>query len=319
MKITNMLVIALVFTAGGIATHATAGPCDEGMSFLNPLTNQVDINGIEFDGGIFDAKIGIVSVNGLLPVQQFETSTTNTINPSNRFNPSTAQVELDCIVFNENTFRATLDVVQEGNETKLQIADVGNVFDVAQIQDWTVDYSNNFPNDPLVLKADGSTILSTFPGTYTTQLDQIFIDLGLSTLNGTVSIGQISGNFSHFGETGSFSAVPTTISQKAMLSNDRFEVEVDWTNATGSGKGDAILATDDSAAFFFFDSSNVDALVRVFDGCSINNRYWVFAGGLTNVAYTITVTDTNTGTVKALNAPAEAPAIADTSAFETCP
>lgn len=317
MKNTNMLIIALVFTAGSIATHATAGPCDEGISFLNPLTNQVDINGIEFNGGVFDAKIGIT--DGLLPVQQFEPSTTNTINPSNRFNPSTSQVELDCIVFNENTFRATLDVVQDSGETKLQIADVGTVFDVAQGQDWTVDYSNSFPNDPLVLRADGSATLSTFPGTYTTQLDQIFIDLGLSTLNGTVSIGRISGNFSHFGETGSFSAVPTTIGQKAMLNNDRFEVEVDWANATGSGKADIILATDDSAAFFFFDSSNVDTLVRVFDGCSINNRYWVFAGGLTDVAHTLTVTDTNTGAVRTFNAPTAAPAIADTNAFDTCP
>ncbi len=318
MKNTKMLVTALVFTAGSIATYATAGPCDEGMSFLNPLTNQVDINGIEFDGGIFDAKIGIASNDGLLPVQQFEPSTTNTINPSNRFNSSTAQVELDCIIFNENTFRATLDVVQDGNETKLQIVDVSNVFDVAKIQNWTVDYSNNFSDDPLALKADGSATLSTFPGTYVTELDQILIDLGLSALNGTVGIGQINGNFSHFGETGSFSAVPTTISQKAILNNDRFEVEVDWTSSDGSGKGDAILATDDSAAFFFFDSFNVDALVRVFDGCSINNRYWVFAGSLTNVEYTVTVTDTSTGAVRTLNAPV-AEAIANTNAFETCP
>ena len=317
MKNTNVLVIALVFTACGIATHATAGPCDEGISFFNPLTNQVDINGVEFDGGVFDAKVGIT--DGLLPVLQFEPSTTNTIIPTNRYNPFTAQVELDCIVFNENTFRATLDVVQDGNETKLQIADVGNVFDVAQTQDWIVDYSNSFPNDPLVLKSDGSAILSTFPGTYTTPLDEILIDLGLSTLNGTISTGRISGNFSHFGETGSFFAVPAAFSQKAMLNNDRFAVEVEWVNATGSGIGDALLATDDSAAFFFFDSSNVDTLVRVFDGCSINNRYWVFAGGLTDVEYTLTITDTSMGAVKTFNAPAGMPAITDTSAFETCP
>ena len=83
MKNSNMLIIALVFTAGGIATHATAGPCDEGTAFINPLTNQVDINGIEFNGGVFDAKVSIVSDNGLLPVQQFEVSATNTINRIN--------------------------------------------------------------------------------------------------------------------------------------------------------------------------------------------------------------------------------------------
>jgi len=57
------------------------------------------------------------------------------------------------------------------------------------------------------------------------------------------------------------------------------------------------------------------------NGCSINNNYWVFAGGLTNVHVTMTVTDMSNAAVKtyvnSLNTPF-AP-IQDTIAFATCP
>lgn len=33
--------------------------------------------------------------------------------------------------------------------------------------------------------------------------------------------------------------------------------------------------------------------MKVLDGCSINNRYWVFPAAATNVEYTLTVTDTD--------------------------
>jgi hypothetical protein len=34
------------------------------------------------------------------------------------------------------------------------------------------------------------------------------------------------------------------------------------------------------------------------DGCGVNNHYWFFYGALTDVEYTITVTDTETSAVK---------------------
>lgn len=55
--------------------------------------------------------------------------------------------------------------------------------------------------------------------------------------------------------------------------------------------------------------------------CLSSSRYWVFAGGLTNVQVTTTVTDTQTGTVKIYTNPlgqAFQPT-QDTSAFATCP
>ena len=57
------------------------------------------------------------------------------------------------------------------------------------------------------------------------------------------------------------------------------------------------------------------------DGCGFNNRYWVFAAGTTNVAYTLTVTDTKTGRVVRYENPLgqRSPAVTDINAFATCP
>jgi hypothetical protein len=62
-------------------------------------------------------------------------------------------------------------------------------------------------------------------------------------------------------------------------------------------------------------------LIKVLDGCNINNRYWVFAAATTNVEYTLRVTDTETGASKQYRNPLgqASPAITDTSAFATCP
>jgi len=62
-------------------------------------------------------------------------------------------------------------------------------------------------------------------------------------------------------------------------------------------------------------------IVKALDGCGLNSRFWVFAGGLTNVEVILTVTDTHNGAVKTYVNPmntALAP-IQDTSAFATCP
>jgi hypothetical protein len=62
-------------------------------------------------------------------------------------------------------------------------------------------------------------------------------------------------------------------------------------------------------------------VIKVVDGRVVNNRYWVFAGGLTNVNVVTTVTDTQTGAFKTYTNPqgtAFQP-IQGTSAFATCP
>jgi hypothetical protein len=59
----------------------------------------------------------------------------------------------------------------------------------------------------------------------------------------------------------------------------------------------------------------------VLNACSFNNRYWVFAGGLTDVRTVVTVTDTQRDKVKTYINPQGSPwqPIQDTQAFATCP
>ncbi len=52
------------------------------------------------------------------------------------------------------------------------------------------------------------------------------------------------------------------------------------------------------------------------DGRAFNNKFWVFYGALSNVEYTITVTDTTTGVVKTyFNRSGDLASVADVNAF----
>ncbi|MFN2633864.1 MAG: hypothetical protein ABR610_10645 [Thermoanaerobaculia bacterium] len=105
------------------------------------------------------------------------------------------------------------------------------------------------------------------------------------------------------------------------LNSGRFKVTATWQSATASGTGTAIPGSSDTGQFWFFSSQNVEMVVKVLNGCGFNQRYWVFAGGLTNVAVTTTVTDILNGTVKVYTNPLNAAfqPIQDTAAFSTCP
>jgi len=107
------------------------------------------------------------------------------------------------------------------------------------------------------------------------------------------------------------------------LSGSRFAVETAYKIGPGLSPlilSTAVPLTDESGYFWFFDSSNVEILIKVLDGCAINGHFWVFAGGLTNVGVTLIVEDTQTGASKTYNNPigtAFAP-LQDTKAF-SCP
>jgi hypothetical protein len=106
------------------------------------------------------------------------------------------------------------------------------------------------------------------------------------------------------------------------LNNARFQIEVSWETSDGSrGKGHPVQLTSDTGYFWFFSSSNVEFVIKVLNGCGVNNRYWVFAGGLTDVKTEIKVTDLLLLTTKTYANPqgtAFRP-IQDTTAFASCP
>ncbi len=80
------------------------------------------------------------------------------------------------------------------------------------------------------------------------------------------------------------------------LSGGRFEVKASWRDFAGhTGSGHAAPLSADTGTFWFFDPANVETILKVLDGTSLNDHFWVFYGALSNVEYTLTVTDTQTG------------------------
>ncbi|HKV10460.1 MAG TPA: hypothetical protein VJ725_20130 [Thermoanaerobaculia bacterium] len=96
----------------------------------------------------------------------------------------------------------------------------------------------------------------------------------------------------------------TASATRLCLNGGRFAVDARWTRPDGgSDLGRAVSLTPDTGYFWFFDSANVEMVIKVIDGCGVNNRFWVFAGGLTDVRVRITVTDTATGAVQSYTNP----------------
>ena len=110
----------------------------------------------------------------------------------------------------------------------------------------------------------------------------------------------------------------------ACLNGGRFRLSIDWEVPEGT-KGRARLRgfseLSDSAYATFFDESNVEIVVKVLNGCGVNERFWVFAAGLTNVATAVRVRDTHaTKTWHHENDIGEEfLPVLDTDGFATCP
>ncbi len=101
----------------------------------------------------------------------------------------------------------------------------------------------------------------------------------------------------------------------------RFSVKTHWVTGSTSGDGHALALVADTGAFWFFSPTNLEMLVKALDGCAVNQKKWIFAGGLTNVNVTTTVTDLSTGGQKIYTNPANHAfqPVQDTAAFSTCP
>ena len=106
------------------------------------------------------------------------------------------------------------------------------------------------------------------------------------------------------------------------LGGNRFKVEATWQTASGaSGSGQAVLLTENSGYFWFFEPSNVELIVKRLDACAIGGGQWFFAAGMTDVFVTIIVTDTFTGQTRTYSNVLGTPfvPIQDAAAFSFCP
>jgi hypothetical protein len=82
------------------------------------------------------------------------------------------------------------------------------------------------------------------------------------------------------------------------LFGGRFQATVNWSApgfGSGSGAGTPVTLADLSGMFWFFDAANIELVVKVIDARSVNGKFWVFYGALSDVQYDLTVTDTATG------------------------
>ena len=116
----------------------------------------------------------------------------------------------------------------------------------------------------------------------------------------------------------------STLCVDRQAGDKRFKIQVAFQTSQGgglSGAGTAIplssLGVNSGGLFWFFGASNPEMLVKVIDGCGVNQKFWVFYSAGTNAGLTTTVTDTVTGATKTYTNPdltAAAP-VQDTSAL----
>jgi len=105
---------------------------------------------------------------------------------------------------------------------------------------------------------------------------------------------------------------------------NRFLTEiVDVTNSSTHIGVPVRIGSIDTALFWFYNDTNWEVMLKVLNACAVNNRYWVFGGALTNQGYRIVITDRGVAgdPQKQYTNPygTRAAAIADTTAFATCP
>lgn len=153
----------------------------------------------------------------------------------------------------------------------------------------------------------GNASLGTFPLASPIGL----IDLGpgdypLNVGGATVAIAKLTGT--------------CTAGPYLCLNGNRFRAEVAFQLGAETRTARAVSLTADTGNFWFVDPSNVELAVKVLDGRSLNRHFWVFFGALTNLGYTLSITDLVTGTVKSYNNPPGTFASAgDTAAFPAAP
>jgi hypothetical protein len=92
--------------------------------------------------------------------------------------------------------------------------------------------------------------------------------------------------------------------ESSLCLGGRFRVEVGWKTARAAGRGHPFDLTPDTGAFWFFSPSNVELVVKVLDGTTVNDHFWVYFASLTDVEFDLAVTDTVTGTRRTYHNPA---------------
>ena len=77
-----------------------------------------------------------------------------------------------------------------------------------------------------------------------------------------------------------------------------FRVRIAYQDPSGVWRSRARRHSDssrDSAIFYFFDPKNAEVVVKVLNGCRINQHWWVYSAPLTDLAYRVEITPATGG------------------------
>ncbi len=173
---------------------------------------------------------------------------------------------------------------------------------------WTWNFGDSVSGANNTSAVQSPTHTFSGPGTYIVTLSAANAD-GTGSVTKSVTVG-----------AGTGACVPSA--STLCLNDGRFRVTAGWRKSDGSsGAGTGVSLTNDSGYFWFFTAANIEVVLKVLNACAIDNRYWVFSAGLTNVEVTLTVTDTQRGAVETyVNSLGTAyQPVQDTGSFATCP
>ena len=117
------------------------------------------------------------------------------------------------------------------------------------------------------------------------------------------------------------SATCTANATTMCLENDRFAVTGTVVAQGETKQLQMVGLTPDTGFGWFLNEQNLEIFVKVLDGCAINDRFWVFLGGLTNLQVELQVRNTITGQVFTKTNPPRTnfQTESDTSFFTGCP
>ena len=86
--------------------------------------------------------------------------------------------------------------------------------------------------------------------------------------------------------------------EQVCLADGRFLVSLNAYTSQNPIAGRAVPLTRDAGAFWVFSDNNIELVVKIVDGRSVNDHYWLFVAQLTDVFYELEVVDVVARTTK---------------------
>ena len=151
---------------------------------------------------------------------------------------------------------------------------------------------------------DKAGLLELNPGIYTLVVDGVAVATAQvpapSTARSSRSLAPQDSPAPLLEETGTCAPGPASL----CLGGSRILVELTWKDGAVTRMAQAVPLSGDTGYFYFNTEADAEVMVKVLDARKENGHFWVFFEGLTNLEYTLTVTDTYTGRSKTYRSPA---------------